>query len=291
MSKLTSHGKTRLLGNSASMLLSIMLVLFVFGLLLFIEYHSYLTTHDMKERITFKVDLAPDVSDSAATALQATLAGYDYIKQVDYISAEEAAQLFSDELGDDFVDFLGYNPLYPSLMVNFKSGLLPEREQPLIETFTTTVAQLEGVTGVQYQENVVQELNDLFYRMSWFLILFIALLLFISVILISNTIKLAIYTTQNTIQTMQLVGAKDSFIARPFLRKSVIVGLLAGLLADVAIALAITSFSTQFGLSLMGPDHYLYYGIMAAALPVVGVLIAYFSALFSIKHYLRKKIR
>ena len=273
------------------MLFSIMLVLFLFGMLLFIEYHSYRTTHDMQERITFKVDLQPDISDSSALSLLGTIQQYSYVKHVDYISREQAAELFVDELGDDFVDFLGYNPLYPSLMVNFKSDILPEKDKKVIDMFSRTVGQLPGVTGVAYQENLVSELNNVFYTVTWFLIIFIALLLCISINLISNTMRLAIYATQNTIQTMRLVGAKDSFIARPFLRKSILIGLAGGLIADLLLSIAIYSFSMQFGLVILTQDHLMVYAAMAVVLPLVGILIAYFSTLFSIKHFLNKKIK
>lgn len=287
MAKNKKHGKANLWGSHTSTVLSITLVLFVFGLLMFIEYHSYRTTHDMQERITFKVDLAPEVTDSTALALQKEIEGYNYVKKVDYISREDAAQLFSDELGDDFVEFLGYNPLYPTLMVNFKTNIIPEREEKLIKQFTTTVGANPMVTGVVYQENVVNELNELFYKVSWLLINFIILLLFISVVLISNTIRIAIYSTQETIQTMRLVGAKSSFISRPFLWRSVLFGLLGGIIADVLLSMVVYSFSTQFGLNILTQPNWLAYGIMAAVIPVAGIIISYFSTLFSVHRYLK----
>ena len=289
MNHTNNHGKIRLWGEHASAVFSITLVLFVFGLLMFIEYHSYRTTHDMQERITFRVDLTPDITDSTAISLQEEISEYGYVKNVEYISKDEAAALFTEELNDDFIGFLGYNPLYPTLMVNFKTGIVPEHEKKVIDQFTSAVGQLPFVTGVVYQENVVNELNDVFYKISWFLIIFIVLLLFICVMLISNTIKITIYATQQTIQTLRLVGATNNFIARPFLWRSVLFGFLGGLFADILLAVAIYSFSSQFSLHILTKQFASVYGLMAAAIPVVGIIISYFATLGSIHRYLRIK--
>ena len=95
-------------------MLGITLVLFMLGLLLVIEYHSYRLTHDAQERITYKVDLSPDISDSIALADMAVVEKMPYVKHVDYISKQKAAAIFTEDLGEDFVGFIGYNPLYPS---------------------------------------------------------------------------------------------------------------------------------------------------------------------------------
>lgn len=280
------HG-SRSWGGSTSTVVGITLVMFVFGLLMFVEYHSYRATHDMQERITFKVDLKEDATDSVALALKQQIEQYPYVKQVDYISKEEAAQLFAEVLDEDFVGFLGYNPLSPSLMVNFRSGILPEHEQNLITQFKTQVAANAYVEGVQYQEHVVNELFDQLYKISWFLIIFIVLLLFVCIMLINNTIRLAIFTQSQTIQTMRLVGAKTSFIARPYLLRSLLYGLLGGLLADVLLGVAIFSFSTRFGLNVYDQQHFIPYIIMATGIPVVGIIIAYCSTWISVRHALK----
>ena len=96
-------GKIRLWAGRTSTIFSIMLVLFVFGLLMFVEYHSYMATHKMQERITYQVDLNPETTEEEALSLRDELVAIDYVKNADYISADEAARLFSNELGDDFV--------------------------------------------------------------------------------------------------------------------------------------------------------------------------------------------
>ncbi|MBR1644460.1 MAG: permease-like cell division protein FtsX [Bacteroidales bacterium] len=263
------------------------MVLFVFGLLLFVGYQSYRTTHDIQERITFKVDLTADISDSLALALQKEVEQYDYVKHVDYISKEEAARIFASDLGEDFVSFIGYNPLYPSLMVNFKSTILPDRDQQLLQQFTRTVGQKTGVTGVTYQENVVTELTDTFYKLFWFLVVFLVLHLFIAIVLINTTIKIAIFARQDTIRTMRMVGARNSFIARPFLWRSVVYGFIGALLALVLTVGVVGAFDSRFGLHLLQVDQWLTYSLMAAGIVVVGVLIAWCATAAAVRRQLR----
>ena len=187
--------KVNLWGTHGATILGISLVLFMLGLLLTIEYHSYRLTHDAQERITYKVDLSPDVSDSLALALKADIAKMEVVKQVDYISKDQAAKIFSQELDEDFIDFAGYNPLYPSLMVNFNVALLPDNSSETLDAFCAEMRRHNFVTGVAYQENIVNDLRGIFYKLSWFLIVFVALLLVITIVLISSLIRCAAWHT------------------------------------------------------------------------------------------------
>lgn len=280
--------KVNLWGTHGATVLGITLVLFMLGLLLGVEYHSYRLTHDAQEKITYKVDLSPDVSDSLALVRKAEVAEMEYVKHVDYISKQKAAEIFSEDLGEDFVGFIGYNPLYPSLMVNFNVSLLPDNSTEVLDRFCNEVGQMEGVTGVAYQESVVGELREVFYNLSWFLIVFIALLLIITIVLIAALIRIAIYGQRETIRTMRLVGANASFIARPFLWRSVWYGALGGLIASALTVVTLWVFSNQFGWGLLAPEHWLWYGAIALILIVVGVVIAWFSTLFTVRSYIAK---
>lgn len=269
-------------------MLGITLVLLMLGLLLSIEYHSYRLTHDAQERITYKVDLSPDISDSLALVDKKAVEQMPYVKHVDYISKQKAAELFSEELGEDFVGFIGYNPLYPSLMVNFNVGLLPENSTAVLDRFCREAAQLEGVTGVSYQENVVDEMNDIFYKLTWFLIIFVVLLLIITVVLIDSLIRIAIYAQRDTIRTMRLVGATTGFISRPFILRSILYGALGGVFAAILTILALWAFANQFQFDLLATDHWMWYGAIAVCLVVVGVLISYLSTAFTVRRYIVK---
>ncbi|MBQ9863916.1 MAG: permease-like cell division protein FtsX [Bacteroidales bacterium] len=288
-----SKSKVNLWETHSSTVLSITLVLFLLGLCLMVEYHSYRTTRDMQERITFKVDLVPDITDEAAQMLKTRIESIPCVKHVDYISRQQAAEIFTDDLDDDFVSFIGYNPLYPSMMINLRADYIPETSQSgrsdLIKQFSDEVQQLEFVTGVAYQENVVNELNDVFYKATWFLIIFMALLIIVSILLISSTIRISLYAQRESIRTMQLVGAKSGFIARPFLARSVWYGLLGALIAIVVLAIATGIFNQSLsGLDLLNTTHLYWYLGIALIIILVGIVLSYLSTLFAVKRYLRK---
>ena len=280
--------KVNLWGTHGATILGITLVLFMLGLLLTIEYHSYRLTHDAQERITYKVDLSPDVSDSLALADKALVEQMPYIKHVDYISKQQAAEIFTEDLGEDFVGFIGYNPLYPSLMVNFRVDLLPDNSTAELDRFCEEVAQLEGVTGVAYQENVVSELREVFYKLSWFLIIFVVLLLVITIVLIASLIRIAIYSRREAIGTMRMVGATAGFITRPFLWRSVLYGAMGGFIASLLTVITLGVFGNQFEIALIGPEHWIWYGGIAASLIIAGIAIAYLATWFTVRRYIIK---
>ncbi len=289
-----SKNKVNLWENHSSTILSITLVMFLLGLCLLVEYHSYRLTHDMQERITFKVDLEPEIEEAEAQAILAKIEALPYVKHVDYISRDEAAEIFSEDLNDDFVKFIGYNPLYPSLMVNLKVDYLPETRQQehpeTIDLFTNNVSKIEKVTNVAYQESVVNEMNDIFYRVSWILIVFMVLLIIVSILMIRSTMSIALYAQRDTIRTMQLVGAKSGFIARPFLKRSIWYGLLGALIAIIVLAIAVGTFNqTLGGFDLLNPTHMGWYGGIAAVIIILGIVLSYFSTLFAVNKYLHSR--
>lgn len=269
-------------------ILGITLVLFMLGLLLCIEYHSYRLTHDAQERITYKVDLSPDVSDSLALAIKSRIEQRDYIKHVDYISKEQAAEIFAGELGEDFVGFIGYNPLYPSLMVNFNVSLLPDNSSEVLDRFCKEVGAEEGVTGVAYQENIVSELREGFYKLTWFLIVLMLVLVLISVVLIDSFIRIALYAQRETIRTMRMVGATTGFIMRPFLRRSIAYGAIGGLIASLLTAIAVCVCANEFQLPLTAQEHWMWYAIIAVTLVVVGIIISWLATAFTVRHHITK---
>ena len=283
-----SKNKVNLWENHSSTILSITLVMFLLGLCLLVEYHSYRLTHDMQERITFKVDLEPEIEEAEAQAILAKSEALPYVKHVDYISRDEAAEIFSEDLNDDFVKFIGYNPLYPSLMVNFKSELLPDNSKDIQHQFIEEMSAINGVSDVTFQENVVNELNDIFYKIGLFLIIFIVLLLVVCTMLISSTIRISLFAQHDTLQTMRMVGAKNSFIRRPYLMRSILFGAIGGVIANVLLAIALVVLNNQMSLQLISDEHNIWYGVIMALIIVIGIVISWIATLLALHKHLKE---
>jgi cell division transport system permease protein len=214
---------------------------------------------------------------------------YPYIKAVNYISKDEAAHIFTDELGDNFVDFLGYNPLFPSFEVNMISGISAEQTNANIELFKESLKSYTFVTDVVYQETTVSDVNEIIYNVGWVLLVFTALLLFVAIVVINNTIKIVIYSKRYTIKTMQLVGAKRSFIIRPFLHRSLIYGLLGSVIATLLLAVLVFISYNQLNIAIAMADVKMPYVVIIGIVVLMGMAISYFSTYFSIHYYLNHK--
>ncbi|MCR4829450.1 MAG: permease-like cell division protein FtsX [Bacteroidales bacterium] len=286
--KLKRRSKIKLWAGNTSTVFSIMLVLFVFGLLMFVEYHSYMATHAMQEHIAYQLDLTTDATEEDALALRDELLQLDYVKEVDYISADEAARLFAQELDEDFLTLLdSVNPLYPTLMVTLKVNPNPQYNDKMRQTFKEEVDDYALVESITYHEAMINDLSQIFYKLSWLLVIFMILLLLVSVALISTTIKLSIYSNRYTIKTMNMVGAKMGFITRPFLRRSVLYGFLGALLATVFMYASIYMFNKQFHLAVFHPRYWIGYAVIIGVIFVVGIVISYLATYFSVHSHLR----
>lgn len=293
MSKVAKHQPIKLWGSYFSSIFSIALVLFVLGLLMLLGYFSHVSTTEIKESIVYNVILSPTAEEHEISALNKVLnqkEEYPYVKAVRYISKDEAARTFTAELGDDFVDFLGYNPLFPSFEVNLKSDISAGQLQANIDLFRESLKGYAFVTDVLYQETTVNDLNEMLSNVGIVLVVFIALLLFVSVVLINNTIQIVIYAKRYTIKTMQLVGAKRGFIVRPFLGKSILYGFLGAVIAIVLLAVLVVVFNSRFNyIDINDTTTQMVLSAIAGVIVVFGIAISFISTYFSVRYYLNHK--
>jgi len=235
-----------------------------------------------KESLSFSVMLKEEAKEADIRMLQKDLAAKHYVKDSQYISKEQAAENLKEELGEDFISFMGYNPLLPSLDV----FLLAEYTNPdSVLNIEKYILEYPLVEEVYFQESFLHLLNENVSKVSLLLLIFSVLLLFISLTIINNTIRLSVYSKRFLINTMQLVGATRSFIRRPFLLRSILHGVIAGLVS-ILLLMVILYFIEQefyllFSLQDMGMLLFLFGCII-----VIGVLINYFSTYFSVNRYL-----
>ena len=280
----------KLWGTHTSTILSITLVLFVLGLLMLLGLHSYQYTNTIEESVLYNVILSPDTDEPTALAIKGDLENkdvYPYVKSVYYISKDEAAHNLSTELGDDFVAFTGYNPLFPSLEITLKTNVLDVNNDKTIRHLVNTLKQNECVEDVVYQENVVEEMNSTLRKLGWFMIGIIALLLFVSIMLINTNIRITIYEKRFTIKTMQLVGAKRGFIIAPYLRRSLLYGFLGGLIALALEVVLVYIVNNQFNIGIDFTENRNYYIVLGAIILALGMVISFVSTYFSLLRYIR----
>ena len=272
-----------------SVVFSIFLSLVVIGLfgLLFI-YANKLTTI-IKENIEIQVYLKKGISDNQRIQVQKTLSAKDYVAkknnelQIRYVSKEQAAEKFIKETGEDFSTFLGDNPLRDAYVEKMAS----ESQSPeVLEQAKKEIEKITGVFEVVYLESLVDSINKNLTKISVALLGFSGILIIIVILLINNTIKLALFSQRFLIRSMQLVGAKASFIQRPFLMRSVWHGLFAGVFASLAV-LVFLQFANREIEDLANLQSNSSLVILCALLLILGVIIGLGSTYRAIKKYMR----
>jgi cell division transport system permease protein len=266
-------------------ILSITLVLTMLGLLGLTILHARKLSDYVKENIGFMVYLKADAPTEDIISLQQRLDGSNFVKTSKYISPEEAARDLTAELGEDFIEFLGYNPLPPSIDLRIKAGYANVDSLEVIENM---LMKETSVKEVFYQKSVVQSINRNVKRISMVLLGFSGLLFLIAMALINNTIRLMVYSKRFIIRTMKLVGATRAFISRPFIRRGVMQGLYSAILAVIILA-AILYFLMQQIPELAGLFDLNLYLIVFALVILTGMLLAWVSTWFAVRKYIRMK--
>ncbi len=265
--------------------ISTTLVLLLLGMVLFFVLTARNLSVYVRENINFSLVLDDGMDNRDILRLQRSLEKQPFVKEMTYISKEDALKDYVREMGIDPRRFAGFNPLRASLEIRLKSAYA---NTDSIERIEKLLGQESHIKDIVYQQELIDAINKNIGRISLLLLGLAALLLLISFALINNTIKLTIYAKRFLIHTMQLVGAGWGFIQRPFLWRNFWVGLFAGLLANAALwGLAGWLVTSEPGLVEVVTSEVM--GLVAAAVLVAGVLITCFCALLSINKYLRMR--
>ncbi len=277
--------KKRIIRSYLTSTISITMVLFLIGMLGVVLLNAERLAKYVRENIGFTLVLRDDVQEQEIANLQKVLKAADFVKSVEYIDKEAAAERLKIELGEDFTGFLGYNPLLSSLDVKLLADFTtPEKLVVLEKKFM----EYPQVKEVSYQHDIVDIINENVKKIGFILVFFAVLLLFIFFALINNTIRISIYSQRFIINTMLLVGATDRFIRTPFVKRSIWYGVIGALLANVLLFLLMWSYAQQLT-GIINMDDLKIFGMVFAADLILGVLISWGSTYFAVNKFIRLK--
>ncbi len=275
----------RLKSSYISTIVSITLVLFVLGLLGLVILHAQKLSDHVRESIAVSVFLKEDAGESEIQRLKASIDALPSVNETRFISREEAAEDLMRELGEDFVSFLGYNPLTASIVVNLKADYA---NPDSMQVFKQRLSGHQLVSEVDYQQSLVHLVNENVKRIGIGLLAFSILLLTIAFALINNTIRLSVFSKRFLIKSMQLVGATQAFIRRPFIIKGVIQGIIGALITIFLLIATLYAGQRQIPEMAMFYDMNMLLVLFGLVL-LLGIIISLISTYFAVRKYLNIK--
>ncbi len=278
----TGLSKTRLRSSYLTLVVSVSLVLFLLGVLGLVLINAKELSDYFRESLSFSVMLNDDAKEADIRMLQKDLDAKLYVKATEYVSKEEAANKMKEDLGEDFINFLGDNPLPPSIDVYLYANYTSPDSVAKIEKY---VLEYPFVKEVYYQESLLFLINENVRKISIFLLVISSFLFLIALTIINNTIRLSIYSRRFLIRTMQLVGATRSFIRRPFIVQSAFHGLMAALIAMSLLMGLLYLIEKEFLMMFTFESTNLLI-LLGIFIVITGVLINIISTFFSVNRYL-----
>lgn len=277
--------KKSLFSSYLTTTLSISMILFLFGLMGLLLINAQKLSDFVKENIGVTLILRDDAREVDVMKLRKTLEAADYIKSTRFVDKESAATELKGELGEDFVDFLGFNPLLSSIDVTVYAGYANPDSLTMLEKKLLTHPEIQEV---YYQRNLVTQLNSNVQKISFILLVLSILMFVIFTALINNTIRLSVYSKRFLINTMQLVGATRPFIRRPFIAKSALHGIYGGLIACFMLLAIFFSYQNELK-SFIDFQNPTSLGLLVGGIFLSGILITVISTYFAVNKFLRMK--
>jgi len=275
----------RLRSSYATSIISISLVLCMLGTIGLLLLTAHRISRYVMENIGFSVFLKDNVIEADIFRLQKTLDAETFVRETRYINKEDAAREFAEELGEDFVSFLGFNPLSSSIEVRLDARYA---NNDSIQRIEEHLLSFDEVKEVSYQRSMIHVLNENIRKISLFILSFSALLIVIAVSLINNTIRLLIYSRRLLIRTMQLVGATNTFIRKPFLLRSALHGIYSAFIAMTILVLSLYWIEGQLEGILSVRDTQILGGLFLIVF-FLGITLSWISTYFAVNKYLKIK--
>jgi len=276
------YQKRRLRSSYFSVVVSIGLVLFLVSLLGLIVLKTNSITKHFKEKVTITIFLKDNAKTKDVDLLQAELKKAEYTKSVLYISKDEAAKKYSEDIGENFLEFLGENPLKNGIDLSLKSEFVTPEKMAEIEK---NLLIRSIVAEVTYDKPLIELLSKNISRLSFWILLFSSLFTLIAVVLINSSIRLSIYSKRFTIKTMQMVGATKGFIRKPFIMQSIKLGIIGSIVAIGGLFGFILYLNKKVPeIELLNDVEII--GILCAVIISLGILITWISTFFATQRFL-----
>lgn len=281
-SSFDSFQKRRLRSSYASVIISIALVLFMIGVLGIVLLKSTKVANHFKEEVVMSLFLKDNATKAQTDSLRVSLVNKEYTKSIFFISKENAAQKYSEDLGEDFLEFLGDNPLKNGIDLYLKAAYVtPEKMLKLQENLSKNAF----IEEVSYNKSLVEQLTKNIQRISFWLLVLSGFFSLVAIILINSSIRLSIYAKRFNIKTMQMVGATKRFIRRPFIWRSIRLGFVAAIIA--LIGLFFVLYYVDKSIPTLGLlDDYLSLSYVGMFVIFISFLITWLSTFFATQRFL-----
>lgn len=269
--------KRRIISSYISVVVSISMVLFLFGLLSFTIVNIKNVSTNFKESLTMSIYLKDEAKTVDINQIKNSLITSVFVKDLNYISKEEAVSIMKTEFGEDFINELGYNPLINSFDINLVSEYVEDRK---IDSISNLLREKNNfIDDIQYDRDLVSMMNTNLKKITMWMFPVTFILIVISILIINSSIKLALYSNRWTIKTMQLVGATKRFIRKPFILKNIFLGLFSSFVASTLLYLTIFYVDKKIPFIDMFDNIYIIYIFLSVT--VLGVLISWISTYFA----------
>ena len=274
--------KRRLISSYFSVVLSVFLVLFLLGILGLFIINSKKLANDFKENIAMTVFFKNEANDSIMKNFGTELKGSPFVKSYKYVTKEAAAKEHTDIIGEDFMTFLGENPLQNSYDIHLKGDYVIKDSIAKIET---GLRKNTMISDIVYDKQLVNLVNDNIKKVSMWILIISSFLAVIAVLLINSSLRLSIHSNRFIIKTMQMVGATKSFIRKPFVMRSIKLGMIGAGLAVLALIGVLVYVETSFPNLGILEDKALI-GLVLVAVLGIGILITWLSTYFATQRFL-----
>ncbi|MFK7781929.1 cell division protein FtsX [Psychroserpens sp.] len=279
------YQKRKLITSYFSVVISIALVLFLLGCLGLLVLNAKKVADHFREQVVVTIYLSDSAKQVEVDQLENTLAMAEYTKSTEYVSKEQAAELMKAETGEDFMDFVGYNPLQNSIDVYLKADYVTNET---LDGITEELANKKFIEDITYDNDLVELMNNNVKKITFWVLLLSAIFTIIAVLLINSSIRLAVYSKRFIIKTMQMVGATKTFIRRPFVFKSVQLGVIGAIVALIGMGIVLYYLDQYFPeLELLQKP--ILVGSLFVGIFLLGVIITWISTFIATQRFLNLK--